>query len=100
MVFGGVFSMYVKSFNRVQVGSFLLEVLHLHNIVYGVEGMPFFIKMLCKSGCMAIITEGLLVLACVRSSSYWEFCGWKYPDSLECYLFLIVLSTIIWGVWC
>ena len=35
---------------------------HLHNIVYGAEGMPTFIKVLCISGCTAIVTEGLLVL--------------------------------------
>jgi len=39
-----------------------VEVLHPHTVVYGAEGMPTIIKVLCISECMAIITEGLLVL--------------------------------------
>ena len=54
--------MNVNPFNLVQVGSFLVEVQHLHNVVYGAEGMSTFIKVLCISGCTAIVTEGLLVL--------------------------------------
>ena len=39
-----------------------MEVLHLNNVVYGAEWVSPIIKVLCISECMAIITEGLLVL--------------------------------------
>ena len=37
------FGVYVKSFNCVHVGSFLVILQHLHNVVYGAERMCFLI---------------------------------------------------------
>jgi hypothetical protein len=37
------FGVYVKSFSCVHVGSFLVILQHLHNVVYGAERMCFFI---------------------------------------------------------
>jgi len=54
--------MNVKSLNCVQVGSFLVVLRHLHNVVYVTEGMCFFIKVFCENGCVAIGTEGSFVL--------------------------------------
>jgi hypothetical protein len=49
VIVGCEFSMNVESFNCVHVGSFLVILEHLHNIVYGAERMCFLIQVFCEA---------------------------------------------------
>jgi len=50
--------------------SFLWYFQQLHNVVYGAEGMYFFIKVFCETGSVAIVTEGFLmfIVSCSEAS--------------------------------
>jgi len=52
----------MKSFKCVQVGSFLIAMQYQHDTVHGAEGVSFFIKVLCETGCVVIVSEGFFVL--------------------------------------
>ena len=58
--------MNVKPFKCVQGGSFFMAMQYLHDTVHGVEGVSFFVKVLHETGCVAIISEGFLVLLVSR----------------------------------
>ena len=58
----GNFCVDVKPFKGVQVGSLFMAVQYLRDSVLGAEGMSFFIKVFRETGCVAIVSEGFLVL--------------------------------------
>ena len=62
MVVCGKLCADVKSFKGVQVGSLFMAIQYLYDIFHGAEGVSFFIKVFCETGCVAIVSEGFLVL--------------------------------------
>ena len=54
--------MDVKSFKGVKVGSLFMAMQFLHDTVHGAEGVSFFMKVFRETGCVAIVSEGFLVL--------------------------------------
>ena len=54
--------MDVKPFKCVQVGTFFMAMQYLHDTFHGAEGVSFFIKVFRETGCVAIVSEGFLVL--------------------------------------
>jgi len=51
----------VKPFKCVKVGTFFMAMQYLHDTVHG-AGVSFFIKVFPETGCVAIVSEGSLVL--------------------------------------
>ena len=54
--------MDVKPFKSVQVGSFFMAMQYLQDTVHGAEGVSFFIKVFRKTGRVAIVSDGFLIL--------------------------------------
>jgi hypothetical protein len=54
-VVGVVFNVNVKSFYRVEVRALLMVTEYLHRVVDSTEGMGMFIKMVRKSGSVAVL---------------------------------------------
>ena len=62
----GKLSMDVKPFNCVHVCSFFMAVQYLHDTVHGTEKVSVFIKVFRETGCVAVVSEGCLVLLVSR----------------------------------